>query len=93
MVRMAGMKWKNTLSVLALLPLNAVLVGAVVGDLAMGQWAASYKSETYEPQVSELAWTLVVAALIGGLLAWRRLYGAAAVQVVWLLVLTGLVTG
>ncbi|MEV6166640.1 hypothetical protein AB0L99_00245 [Streptomyces sp. NPDC051954] len=82
------MKWKNTFAVLALLPVNAMLVG--YGWLAAGMtdWAANWDGEPYRAPLAELGTACGVVAAIGAVLWWGRLRRAAAFQLVPLLILS-----
>ncbi|WP_141312253.1 hypothetical protein [Streptomyces spinoverrucosus] len=87
------MRWRNTLAVLGLLPLNALAVG--YGWLAAGMtgWAASFGPEPYRPPMTELGVACGGVALIGVALWLAGLRRAAAFQLVPLLALAVLMTG
>jgi hypothetical protein len=78
---------RNFVAALALLPLNALLVG--YGWLAAGMtgWAASWDEEAYEPPLTELGVACGVVVALGVALWVGRLRGAAVFQSVPLLVL------
>ncbi|WP_324789771.1 hypothetical protein [Streptomyces sp. H51] len=85
-----SMRWRNTIAVLALLPLDALAVG--YGWLAAGMtaWAAGQDGRPYHPPLAELGGACAVVAAAGALLWWARLRGAAAFQAVPLLALVAL---
>jgi hypothetical protein len=90
---MIRMKWRNTVAVLALLPVNALAVGYGLLAAGMTGWAADWDQEPYEPPLPELATACGVAAAIGAALWWARLRRAAAFQAVPVLALAALMIG
>lgn len=86
------MRGRNIIAVLGLLPVNILAVG--YGWLAAGMtgWAAGHDDEPYEPPLAELGMTSGVVAALGVLLWLARLRGAAAFQVVPLLMLAMLMS-
>ncbi|MFI1563754.1 hypothetical protein ACH4ZX_11955 [Streptomyces sp. NPDC020490] len=83
--------WRNTIAILALLPLDALAVG--YGWLAAGMtaWAAGQDGRPYRPPPAELGGACAVVAAAGALLWWTGLRGAAAFQAIPLLALVTLV--
>lgn len=86
---------RNTVAVLALLPVNALAVG--YGWLAAGMtgWAANAdgEGEPYEPPLAELGTACGAVVIIGVALWCARLRRAAVFQAVPLLPLVALMTG
>ncbi|GCB49752.1 hypothetical protein SNL152K_7094 [Streptomyces sp. NL15-2K] len=77
---------------LGLLPVNILVVGYGWLAASMTGWAAGYDDEPYEPPLAELGTACGVVAVIGVLLWVARLRGAAAFQVVPLLMLATLMS-
>jgi hypothetical protein len=76
------MKGRNVITAIALLPVNALVVG--YGWLAAGMtgWAAGYDDEPAEPPLAELGTACGLVVAIGVVLWLARLRGAAVFQVV-----------
>lgn len=87
------MKWRNTIAVLALLPVNAMAVGYGLLAAGMTGWAANWDEKPYEPPLTELGVAAGVVAVVGVVLWWAGLRRAAAVQLLPLLVLGTLMLG
>ncbi|MDX3243735.1 DUF6234 family protein [Streptomyces sp. ME18-1-4] len=73
---------RNTVTAIALLPVNALAVG--YGWLAVGMtgWAAAYDDEPAEPPLTELGTACGLVVTIGVVLWLARLRGAAVFQAV-----------
>ncbi|MGW0337396.1 hypothetical protein ACWD0J_37210 [Streptomyces sp. NPDC003011] len=87
------MTWRNTVAVIALTPVNALIVGYGLLAAGMTDWAANWDDEPYRPPLAELGTVSGVVAAIGVALWWARLRRAAAFQAVPLLVLVLLMSG
>jgi hypothetical protein len=81
------MRWRNTIAVLALLPVNFLLVGYGWLAAGMSAWAANWDEDPYRPPLAELGWPCGVVAAVGVGLWFARLRGAAVFQAVPLVAL------
>ncbi|MFF4268549.1 hypothetical protein [Streptomyces sp. NPDC001536] len=86
------MRAKNTITVLALLPVNFLVVAYGWWAAGWSGWAASWNEEPYEPPMTELGTACAVVAVIGVALLLARLWGAAVFQVLPALALIALMS-
>ncbi|MEV7883918.1 hypothetical protein ACWD3I_10415 [Streptomyces sp. NPDC002817] len=86
------MKAKNTVTVLALLPVDFLVVAYGWWAAGWAGWAANWNEEPYEPPMAELGTACAVVAAIGVALLLARLWGAAAFQVIPVLALMALMS-
>ncbi|MDN3020477.1 hypothetical protein [Streptomyces sp. S.PB5] len=86
------MKAKNTVTVLALLPVNFLAVAYGWWAAGWTSWAANWNEEPYAPPMAELGTACAVVAVIGVALLLARLWGAAAFQMIPVLALITLMS-
>lgn len=86
------MRAKNSITVLALLPVNFLAVTYGWWVAGWSGWAASWDEEPYEPPMTELGTACAVVAAIGVALLLARLWGAAVFQLLPALALIALMS-
>ncbi|WP_405873262.1 MULTISPECIES: hypothetical protein [unclassified Streptomyces] len=84
------MRWRNTVAVIALLPLDFLVVGYGWLVAGMTGWAANFDEQPYDPPFAELGTVCGVVAAVGVVLWCARLRGAALFQAVPLAALLAL---